>query len=44
MQRFVESIQSGEPADITAENGLTALQVSWAALESIETGKVVWLK
>lgn len=43
MKRFIEAIQSGNAADITAENGLIALRVSWAALESIETGNVVQL-
>ncbi|MEM7035139.1 MAG: Gfo/Idh/MocA family oxidoreductase [Chloroflexota bacterium] len=43
MQKFVKSIQTGQPADITSENGLAALRVSWAALQSIESGRVVQL-
>ena len=41
MRRLIAAIQAGKSADITAENGLRALQVSWAALQSIETGEAV---
>ena len=43
MQQFINSIETGTPADVTVDNGLTALRVSWAALESIETGQAVQL-
>ena len=38
---FVRCIRSGRPASVTGADGVKALEVSLAALESIETGRVV---
>jgi myo-inositol 2-dehydrogenase/D-chiro-inositol 1-dehydrogenase len=43
-KHFIECIKNGNPPDITAENGLEALKVSLAILESAKTGKTVGLE
>jgi predicted dehydrogenase len=40
---FAESILEGKPSPVVGEDGLAALRIALAALESIETGKVVLL-
>jgi UDP-N-acetylglucosamine 3-dehydrogenase len=43
LEHFAQCLQSGEPFSITAQDGLKAVEIGVAALESIETGKPVTL-
>jgi predicted dehydrogenase len=40
---FAKAIASGEPSPVRGEDGLAALKMAMAALESIETGEIVML-
>jgi len=40
---FLEAIRNGTPSPVTVEDGREAVRIALAALESIETGKVVTL-
>lgn len=41
LQNFLNSISSGEPSEVTAEDGYEAVRLSLAALESLRTGKAI---
>ncbi len=43
LSAFLASVQTGSPVPITGEDGLVALKIALAALESAKTGKVVTL-
>ena len=42
-QAFVDAIVSGQPAPVSFKQGREMLKLSHAVLESIETGKIVYL-
>jgi UDP-N-acetylglucosamine 3-dehydrogenase len=44
LRHFVECYQSGQPPEITVEDGMEAVRLTLAAIESARTGKVVHLK
>lgn len=43
LERFAEAIVSGKPAPVSFQQGREMLRLSHAVLESIETGKIVYL-
>lgn len=43
IQHFVDSVAAGQPPSITAEDGMKAVEIALAAIESVQTGKVVRL-
>lgn len=44
IKEFFTSLQTGTPARVSAEDGLAAVQISEAAIQSAETGKAVELE
>jgi predicted dehydrogenase len=44
LRHFVECYQSGQPPEITGEDGMEAVRLTLAAIESARTGAVVHLK
>jgi len=44
LRHFVECYQSGQPPEISVEDGMEAVRLTLAAIESARTGKVVYLK
>lgn len=44
IKEFYSAIKNGTPVRVSAEDGLAALQIALASLESATTGKVVFLK
>ncbi len=43
IKHFVDSVQAGQPPSITAEDGMKAVEIALAAIESVRTGKVIRL-
>lgn len=43
IKHFVDSVAAGQPPSITAEDGMKAVEIALAAIESVQTGKVVRL-
>jgi predicted dehydrogenase len=44
IKAFLKAIQTGAPVRVTAEDGLAALQIARAAIESAQTGKAITLE
>lgn len=43
IKHFVDSVQAGQQPSITAEDGMKAVEIALAAIESVRTGKVIRL-
>ena len=43
LKSFLDAVENGTPVPITGEDGLVALRLSLAALESARTGQVITL-
>ncbi len=43
IQHFVDSVEAGRQPSITAEDGMKAVEIALAAIESVRTGKVIRL-
>lgn len=43
IKHFVDSVEAGQPPSITAEDGMKAVEIALAAIESARTGKVIRL-
>lgn len=44
IQHFVDSVEAGQQPTITAEDGMKAVEIALAAIESVQSGKVVRLR
>jgi UDP-N-acetylglucosamine 3-dehydrogenase len=43
IKHFVDSVEAGQPPSITAEDGMKAVEIALAAIESARTGRVIRL-